>query len=104
MNILKTKMTKIVGNRSTGKTGRLFLLAKENNGIIVCKNVDNMVAKAHRYGLIGIDFISYSDYIKAINDPNIEFNINHSPVYIDDISEFIKAYDIHVVGYSDTLE
>ena len=27
-------MIKIVDNSSTGKTGRLFLLAKENNGII----------------------------------------------------------------------
>ena len=36
-------MYRIIDNRGTGKTSRLLLLAKENNGIIVCKRPDIMI-------------------------------------------------------------
>jgi hypothetical protein len=31
-------MYRIIDGRGTGKTSRLMLLAKENNGVIVCAN------------------------------------------------------------------
>ena len=34
-------MYRIIDERGSGKTGRLFLLAKENNGIIACKSARN---------------------------------------------------------------
>ena len=90
-------MIKIIGTTSTGKTGRLLLLAKENNGIIVCKNPDKMREKAHAYGLTGIEFIGYGDYIFIPKD-------NDKPVYIDDLSEFLKVYDKNITGYTEIFE
>ena len=90
---------KITGNVSTGKTSRLLLLAKENNGIIVCKNTVRMSEKAHVYGLTGIEFISYDTYIENMK----HIHSNTRPVYIDDMSEFIKVYDSNVSGYTETF-
>ena len=87
-------MIKITGSSSTGKTTRLLLLAKENNGIIVCKNIYKMRNKAYMYGLTGIDFISYNDYICIPKD-------NTRPIYIDDLSEFLKVYDNNIIGYTE---
>ena len=39
-------MYRIIDKRSSGKTSRLMLLAKENNGIIVCRNPKAMEEKA----------------------------------------------------------
>ena len=51
-------MYKIIDERSSGKTSRLMLLAKENNGVIVCHAPQAMQEKAYGYGITGIDFIS----------------------------------------------
>lgn len=91
-------MIKIIDKSSTGKTSNLFLLAKENNGIIVCKHPESMIVKAHSYGLKGIDFISYDEYINSMYRQD-----NTRPIYIDDMSEFIKAYDKNISGYTETI-
>ena len=52
-------MYTIIDKRGTGKTSRLLLLAKENNGIIICQNPPLMQKKAYGYGITGIDFMSY---------------------------------------------
>lgn len=56
-------MIKIIDTRGSGKTSRLLLLAKENNGIIVCGNPYALKEKARNYGIDGIDFISYGDFL-----------------------------------------
>ena len=48
-------MYRIIEGRGTGKTLRLMLLAKENNGVIVCSNPHAMRQKAIAYGLTGFD-------------------------------------------------
>ena len=53
-------MYRIIDGRSSGKTGRLMLLAKEKNAAIACSNPSAMRQKAYAYGITGIDFISYS--------------------------------------------
>ena len=58
-------MYRIIDGKGMGKTGRLMLLAKENDCIIACSNPHAMEEKARRYGIFGIDFISYWDLIKA---------------------------------------
>ena len=55
-------MYRIIDKRCSGKTSRLLLLAKENNGIVVCRNPERMREKAYGYGLTGIDFVSYEDF------------------------------------------
>ena len=91
-------MFQIVDKRSSGKTSRLFLLAKENNGIVVCKNPSQMREKAYAYGIIGIDFISYQDYPKVMAANKTQ------PVYIDELSLFWKYCDPNFAGYSESWE
>ena len=74
-------MYRIIDERGSGKTGRLFLLAKENNGIIACANPHAMRVKAERYGILGIDFISYSELLEQ--GPKITGNI-----FIDELEVF----------------
>ena len=85
-------MYRIIDNRATGKTSRLMLLAKENNGIIVCKDPKAMRDKAYSYGIVGIDFISYS-----------EFEFTHrfnKPVFIDEIDLLLAQKNREIQGYT----
>ena len=77
-------MYRIIDDRSTGKTGRLMLLAKENNAVIACINPMAMKQKAHAYGITGIDFIAYSD-IEA-------YRHSDRDIYIDELETFVKSY------------
>lgn len=57
-------MYRIIDGRGTGKTSRLMLLAKENNGVIVCANLAKMREKAEVYGIVGLEFLSYKDFME----------------------------------------
>lgn len=86
-------MYKIIDGRSTGKTSRLLLLAKENNGIVVCSNPFALKEKAYAYGIVGIDFISYSEYLA-----NPKFT--NRPIFIDEIELFLRRMDGKIMGYT----
>ena len=89
-------MYRIIGNRGSGKTSNLMLLAKETNSAIACKNPSAMNHKAHAYGITGIDFISYSTLL------NNEYEGN---VMIDEIEDFIQiCVECKLTGYSLTNE
>ena len=86
-------MYRIIDNRATGKTGRLMLLAKEQNGIIVCKDPIAMRKKAYDYGIVGIDFIPYHLYLP--NERN-----NERPVFIDELELYLKSWNKNIQGYT----
>ena len=56
-------MYRIIGNKASGKTRQLMEIAKENNAIFVCSNPRAMEAKAHAYGIVGIEFIDYFTFL-----------------------------------------
>lgn len=91
-------MYKIIDKRSSGKTSRLMLLAKENNGIIVCHSPQAMQEKAYGYGITGIDFISYEKYLYT-DDYDLS-----KPIYIDEIEQFLQIIDDAIEGYTLSLE
>ena len=89
-------MFRIIDSRSSGKTSRLMLLAKETNSAIACSNPSAMKTKAYAYGITGIDFIPYSDLFNGYYTGN---------VLIDELEEFVKDYtDANITGYSLTNE
>ncbi len=57
-------MFRIIGNRCTGKTYQLMQYAKDNDAIFVCSNPRSMRIKAEQYGIIGLNCISYSEFLK----------------------------------------
>mgnify|MGYP006896617384 FL=1 len=90
-------MFRIIDSRSSGKTSRLMLLAKETNSAIACSNPSAMRQKAYAYGITGIDFISYSDLFTG--------GWTEENVLIDELEEFVKQYiDANITGYSLTNE
>ena len=90
-------MFRIIDSRSSGKTSRLMLLAKETNSAIACSNPSAMRQKAYSYGITGIDFISYSDLFTG--------GWTEENVLIDELEEFVKQYiDASITGYSLTNE
>lgn len=61
-------MIRIIDERGSGKTSRLMLLAKEHNATFVCANPHAMEVKAKAYGLEGIRFISYHDFVTTYEE------------------------------------
>ena len=88
-------MYRIIDDRSTGKTGRLMLLAKEANGTIVCSNPNAMREKARAYGITGINFISYYDFATGAGS-------NLENYYIDELEAFV-SYMQRASGIMGTL-
>lgn len=86
-------MYRIIDDRSSGKTSRLLLLAKENNGIVVCHNPRGMRAKANAYGLVGFDIISYEDYL------NKDYE-HGKPCFIDELENFVCWLNNDLKGYT----
>lgn len=90
-------MYKIIDKRGTGKTLRLMLLAKENNGIIVCSAPKGFEYKAEFYGLTGIEFINYNDFLNGA--------YNHEKkVFIDEIDVLLRKIEENTMGYTISLE
>lgn len=56
-------MYRIINNKASGKTRQLMEIAKENKAIFVCSNPRAMEAKAHAYGIVGIEFIDYFTFL-----------------------------------------
>lgn len=90
-------MYRIIDTRASGKTSRLMLLAKENNGVFVCANPYAMQTKAQAYGLTGFDIISYYDYINH--------NYEHGKMcFIDELDAFVKSLGNNLSGYSLSID
>jgi predicted ATPase len=79
----------ISGGKGTGKTRTLLERAKAENGVVVCANPDVMRERAHRYGIVGLDIVSYD-----------ELYIAGKPVYIHDINKFIEHNMPEAAGYT----
>lgn len=75
-------MVRIINGRGTGKTSQLMLLAKEHNAIFVCSNPRAMEYKASAYGLSGIEFVSYHDFVTNVYDGNY---------VVDELEAFLDA-------------
>ena len=87
-------MYRIIDTRGTGKTSRLMLIAKENNAVFVCKNPQAMKSKSYSYGIVGIDFVSYEDFL--------DYQVQGQKIVIDELEDFIKfaLNGVELIGYS----
>ena len=95
-------MYRIIEGRGTGKTSRLMLIAKENNATFVCANPYAMEAKAHAYGIVGLDFVDYHTYLTK--------GKRYSKVVIDELESLLKYTALghcggsELVGYTISVE
>ena len=73
-------MVVIRGGKGTGKTKTLLEQAAAVHGIIVCEDPDIMRERAHRYGITGLEIVSYED---------CAFKPYLKPLFIHDINKFL---------------
>lgn len=83
----------ISGGRGIGKTKMLLEQAAATGGTIVCREPDNMRARAHKYGITGLNIISYDDLCKS-----------EEPVYIHDVNSFLSERFGDIKGYTQCNE
>lgn len=87
-------MFSISGEKGSGKTRALIEKVKMEDGILVCADTATMRERAHKYGITGLNLISYDDLYEC------KIDSYGKPLYIHDINQFIK-YSFHEVkGYS----
>ena len=86
-------MYRVVDKRSSGKTCRLILLAKEHNGIIASHCPKYIIEKANYFGIQGIKVCSYQELLNKDYDTTL-------PVFIDDLELFAKFSVVKLGGYS----
>lgn len=90
-------MYRIIDNRSSGKTSRLMLLAKENDAVFVCANPSAMRIKALAYGITGIDFVDYLEFANHQDAPERNY-------VVDELENLVKYLintpDAKMIGYT----
>lgn len=89
-------MIRIIDGRGTGKTSRLMLFAKEHNAIFVCANPEAMRVKAEAYGITGLQFMSYYDYLR------LNYVQKDNNIVIDELEDLIRDMSLygHLIGYT----
>ncbi len=83
----------ISGGRGIGKTKMLLEQASASGGTVVCKDPDALRVRAHRYGITGLDIISYED-----------LTTSEKPMYIHDVNKFLTERFGNVKGYTQCNE
>ena len=89
-------MYRIIEGRGTGKTRKLMEIAKENKAIFVCSNPRAMEAKAHAYGIVGINFI---DYFTFLDDKGKE-PANYVVDEIEMLLHYMFGMNRNLTGYT----
>ena len=97
-------MYQIIDKKCSGKTSRLLLLAKEKNGVVVCKDPAKMKEKAYGYGITGIDFISYDDFDYDVSNSHSSGTGYGKPVFIDELDKYLDYLNYDIQGYTISKE
>lgn len=82
----------ISGGRGTGKTKALLEKVKEEKSIIACADPIKMLERAHRYGITGLEVISY--------DELESFKQSDKVIYIHNINSYLTKKYPTLKGYS----
>lgn len=95
-------MIKIIGPRGTGKTTKLFELARKNNAMILTSNSRAMREKARSRGYEDVEIIGYGD----LDNDDYSLNKNVLVDNADDVLNYLmnKFYSIKVIGYTATID
>ena len=84
----------ISGGRGIGKTRMLLEQAQSTGGTVVCRDPEVMRARAHKYGITGLNIISYEELRGE----------SETPMYIHDINQLLTARFGNVKGYTQCNE
>ena len=95
-------MIKVIGPRGTGKTTKLFELARKNNAMILTSNSRAMREKARSREYEDIEIIGYGD----LDNDNYSLNKDVLVDNADDVLNYLmnKFYSSKVIGYTATID
>ena len=87
----------IIGGNCTGKTRKMLEEAKSSGAIIVCKYPIHMQDKANAYGIYGLKFVSYEDFLNHA--------YNNEKIAIDEIGEFMmNCFGVELDSFTMTID
>jgi hypothetical protein len=92
-------MYRIIDNKASGKTHQLMEIAKETNSVFVCNNPRAMEAKAHAYGIVGIEFIDYYAFLDSRGKDTDKFVIDEMEMFLRYACKF-HGLNGELVGYT----
>lgn len=95
-------MHTIVGERGSGKTTKIFQLAKETGAMVLCPNSRALRQKAKAMGYGDLEIIGFGD----LDNDNFSFD---KPVLVDEAATILegllnKYYNLKMTGFSATIE
>lgn len=101
-------MKRIIGDQSSGKTRQLMEYAKANNAIFVCENRYAMESKALAYGIVGLQCMSYYDFLEDYSQQHRGEYYQMPAFVIDELERFVTYTHIgynwqSFLGYSLTV-
>lgn len=89
-------MYRIIDNKASGKTRKLMEIAKENKAIFVCSNPRAMEAKAHAYGIVGIEFIDYFTFLEDKEEKPANYVVDE----IEMLLHYMFGMNRNLTGYT----
>lgn len=95
-------MIKVIGPRGTGKTTKLFELARKNNAMILTSNSRAMREKARSRGYNDLEIIGFGDLDNDNFSLNKDVLVDNAEYVLKDLLN--KFYSINMTGFTANLE
>lgn len=87
----------IIGTNGSGKTRKMLEGAKKSGAVVVCKHPLHMQSKSNAYGIYGLKFVGYDEFIGNI--------LYGEKVAVDELSEFVKyCFGVELDAFTMTID
>ena len=87
----------IIGGNCTGKTRQMLEEAKKNGATVICKHPLHMQEKANAYGILGLKYISYEDFLTS--------KVCGEKIAIDEIGDFMMScFSVELDSFTMTVD
>lgn len=87
----------IIDGNCTGKTRKMLEEAKKNGATVVCKYPLHMQDKANSYGIYGLNFVSYENFLDDIS--------YGEKIAIDEIGDFMmNCFGVGLDSFTMTVD
>lgn len=87
----------IIGTNGSGKTRKMLEEAKKSGAVVVCKHPLHMQSKSNAYGIYGLKFVGYDEFIGNV--------LYGEKVAVDELSEFVKhCFGVELDAFTMTID
>ena len=87
----------IIGGNSSGKTRKMLEEAKKSGAVVVCRHPLHMQNKANSYGIYGLKFISYEEFLGDV--------FYGEKIAIDEIGDFmLSCFGVELDAFTMTVD